>query len=175
MQGNVRSYSTGTRLGAQTNSPDIEMSIDGVTFEPWTTFSTASVKQCCLAFAEVIKGLPQDQVANVSFGFDGTCSLNSTRAVTERDNVFLLSSGEEMIVKDTFIVNMYELCWALVLYETKVKSYCFQSRVSVRKWVSAAFSATVDCFCDFFGDFNNLHCHREEVYDRVINILIGLP
>lgn len=151
------------------------MSIDGVTFEPWTAFPTASVKQCCLAFAEVIKGLPQDQVAVVSFGFDGTCSLNSTRAVTERDNVFLLSSGEEMMVEDTFIVNMYELCWALVHYETHVKSYCFQSRVSVRKWVPAGFSATVDRFSDFFGDVNNFDCHREEVYDRMINILMGLP
>lgn len=71
-----------------------------VAFEPWTIFSAASVKQCCLAFAEVIKGLPHNQVARVNFDFRGNCNLHSTRAV-----------------KDAFIVNMCALSWAVVIYE----------------------------------------------------------
>lgn len=110
-----------------------------IAFEPWTIFSAASVKQFCLAFAEVIKGLPQNQVAKVNFNFRGICNLHSTRAVKEGENVLVLISGEEVVLKDAFIVNICALSRALVIYETAAQADHFRSRVSVEKWVPAGF------------------------------------
>jgi hypothetical protein len=146
-----------------------------IAFEPWTEFSAALVKQCCLAFVDIVKGLPEDQMAMVNFTFNRGCELRDTREIKKGDSVFILKSGEEVAVKDAFIVNMCGLNWALVSYKNKAQAYHSRSRIPIEMWIPDGFSATVERLDNFFEDVNNLSGAREVIRDEVVRILMGLP
>lgn len=157
----------------------IHTSPDGF-FTSFDSFSSESIKKCCSDYFTILEGtrVPAGHIAMIRFSKDGTCKLDSTRKMTNKDVIrtFRKDLGDYGPVQgDSVFMSMAALLPALSRFKGGLSIPSATDDLEKEYETLVQVWEVVMRLKGFFDDEDNIKKGGQQVKNEVKKILNNLP